>query len=323
MKFSIIIPVYKVEKYLHQCVDSVLCQTFKGFELILVDDGSPDSCPVICDSYAKKDARVIVIHQKNAGQAAARNVGMKLAQGEYVIFIDSDDYIINSDFLLKLAERTHSHPDLICYKFSKYYDNSNKLVPSSFCMPQFFDEDTYAIRLSKLIEADAFYCAPWSKAIRLELLINNDIYFENGLLSEDQDWYYKVVTKAQTIENIDTAFIAYRQRAGSTSRTWSSKNMTDTLHIISKWKGLMEADGKNPINSVLLNSLGKLYCNLLIGCCSYKGLDKNAYIKRLQQLAVLLQYDKNPRVRKMSFVYRITGIRILFLFIKLAVKIKV
>ena len=92
-KISVIVPVYKVEKYLHECVDSILTQTFPDFELILVDDGSPDNCGKICDEYAEKDSRVRVIHQENQGLSGARNSGMDVARGEYIAFVDSDDRV--------------------------------------------------------------------------------------------------------------------------------------------------------------------------------------------------------------------------------------
>lgn len=92
-KISCIVPVYNVEKYLRRCVDSILAQTFTDFELILVDDGSPDGCPAICDEYAEKDSRVRVIHQENKGVSAARNAGLDMARGEYVCFVDGDDEV--------------------------------------------------------------------------------------------------------------------------------------------------------------------------------------------------------------------------------------
>ena len=93
MKLSIIVPVYNVEPYLRRCIDSILAQTFTDFELILVDDGSPDNCPAICDEYAEKDPRIVVIHKQNGGLSDARNAGLDIARGEYIGFVDSDDYI--------------------------------------------------------------------------------------------------------------------------------------------------------------------------------------------------------------------------------------
>ena len=98
---SVIIPVYKVEKYLCRCVDSVLEQTYTNMEIILVDDGSPDNCPVMCDEYARQDSRVKVIHQENAGLSGARNAGIDMAQGQWLAFVDSDDYLA-ADFLERL-----------------------------------------------------------------------------------------------------------------------------------------------------------------------------------------------------------------------------
>ena len=91
---SVIVPVYGVEAYLNQCIDSILAQTHKNLEIILVDDGSPDRCPTICDEYARKDSRVRVIHKKNGGLSDARNAGLEIATGEYIGFVDSDDWIM-------------------------------------------------------------------------------------------------------------------------------------------------------------------------------------------------------------------------------------
>ena len=99
VRFSVIVPIYKVEKYLYECIDSVINQTFRNIEIILVDDGSPDGCPQICDAYAQKDNRITVIHKQNGGLSSARNAGLQAAKGDYVIFLDSDDYYCRNDFL--------------------------------------------------------------------------------------------------------------------------------------------------------------------------------------------------------------------------------
>ena len=101
---SIIVPIYKVEKYLSRCIDSILAQTYKNLEIILVDDGSPDKCPEICDKYAKEDSRIKVIHKKNGGVSSARNAGLDVATGKYIFFVDSDD-IITEDALSNLYEK--------------------------------------------------------------------------------------------------------------------------------------------------------------------------------------------------------------------------
>ena len=126
MLFSIIIPVYNVEKYLRECVDNLLEQDFHDFEVILVDDGATDSSGAICDEYAENSEKVKVIHQKNAGQAVARNAGTEIAQGEYVIYIDSDDYICDKAFLSKLAVKTEKQPDVILYGYKKFFESNKK-----------------------------------------------------------------------------------------------------------------------------------------------------------------------------------------------------
>ena len=109
-EISVIVPVYKVEEYLPQCIDSILAQTFTDFELLLVDDGSPDRCGEICEEYAGKDTRIRVFHQQNSGVSAARNIGLQHAKGTYIVFVDSDDWV-STDYLLHFLQKTQ--PELI------------------------------------------------------------------------------------------------------------------------------------------------------------------------------------------------------------------
>ena len=114
MKFSIIVPVYNVEKYLNQCVDSIMNQTYKDIEIILVDDGSPDNCPKMCDEYKEKDSRIKVIHKPNGGLSDARNEGLKVVSGDYIAFIDSDDWIELDAFENFFgAIEKFNHPDVL------------------------------------------------------------------------------------------------------------------------------------------------------------------------------------------------------------------
>ena len=99
MKVSFILPVYKVEKYLSICIESLLSQTYKNFEILLIDDGSPDNCPVLCDEWAKRDERIRALHKTNGGLSDARNYGLERAQGDYIIFVDSDDFWVGKESL--------------------------------------------------------------------------------------------------------------------------------------------------------------------------------------------------------------------------------
>ena len=119
MLFSVIVPIYNVEEYLYECIDSVLSQTFKDFKLILVDDGSPDKCAAICDAYAEKDKRVVVIHKPNGGLVSARQAGMKKASGEYIVNVDGDDFI-SSDMLSEAYYIIQKcNPDIVGFSLNR------------------------------------------------------------------------------------------------------------------------------------------------------------------------------------------------------------
>lgn len=185
---SIIVPVYNVEKYLKQCIDSILAQTFGDFELILVDDGSPDKCPEICDEYAKKDGRVKVIHKENGGLSSARNAGMKLACGEYILFCDSDDYVspLWCELMLNAAR---SHPlSLVSCNLRKTNQDERVtfLGESSGIASEISYFDLYKRGLS---------CYVWNKIYRNEIFKKCGLFFdEKCFFAEDVAFivdYYK------------------------------------------------------------------------------------------------------------------------------------
>lgn len=320
MKFSVIIPVYKVEKYLQSCVDSVINQTYRDFEIILVDDGSPDSCPLICDRYASTDSRVRVIHQKNAGLAAARNSGTKIAKGDYICYIDSDDYLADNFVLQLLAEKTENNPDIVNYKFQEWFENDGHTAECKFD----YDVPTEGRSLSEiycsLIDKDAYYNSAWSKIIRRSLLIDNNIQFEEGLLGEDNEWYYHVVMAAKTVVLVDKPFYIYRRRQGSITTTTTRKNLVDQLHVLDKWEKLLGKSKNDSRSEVVWGSLAKQYCSALI---IYAGLSDSKDLKQtLRNKAYMLQYSNNPRVVTFRKVKKLFGINGVILCLKLIRKIR-
>lgn len=130
-KISVIVPIYNVEMYLRKCIDSILAQTYKNFELLLIDDGSPDHCPHICDDYAKKDSRVQVIHKKRGGLVSARNTGLLNADGDYICYVDGDDWI-KSNLLETVINKGINpyHPDMVVYGAIRQYETHQEIITS-------------------------------------------------------------------------------------------------------------------------------------------------------------------------------------------------
>ena len=325
MLFSIIVPVYNVGKYIDQCIESIVAQEEKDFELILVDDGSTDHSPAICDKWAADDARIQVIHKKNGGLSSARNIGSKAATGEYVLYIDSDDYISETLFLSKLAKKIlTTHADVIVYKFKKFYDARNQFDECSYSFPDLGKYKGLAEKVAYLVKTDSFYCSAWSKAIKRSVLVDNNIEFETGLLGEDQEWYYHVLTNIQSLDGVNESFLVYRQRADSITKSWKIKNLTDCIYVVRKWAEAIKQSGHLDCKYriALLNSVAKLYCNLLIAYSRFSDSRKKAYYGQLKELSDLLNYDMNPRVHKIRQAKRIAGFHGLMMILALISRVR-
>lgn len=320
MKFSIILPIYNVEKYLRPCIDSILSQTYKDYEIILVDDGSKDLSGHICDEYGEKYAYVKVLHKPNGGLSDARNYGLSYAKGDYVFFIDSDDYLIDDEVLSKLVEKSKSKPDVIAFKSVKWFESTGKLGTCTdklqVSSPNLAATEMYL----ELIDRDTYYNSAWSKVIRRTLLTDNNIEFERGLLGEDNDWYYKVVRYVNTLELLDEPLYVYRQRAGSITTTSSTKNLEHLLLIIEKWISFVQEGELTENKKVIRNSLAKQYCHAIIG---YANLGApTEYENRLIGLKYLLQYSQNHRVRTFRNLNLLVGLSGTVMLLRLRKRIK-
>lgn len=230
---SVVIPVYNVERFLQECVDSVLCQTFKDFEIILVDDGATDSSGVICDEYSKNDNRIKVIHRKNGGLSAARNTGLDAANGEYVYFLDSDDWIKKETLekLVGLAESDKAdvvffdafvfftdceeNPNVYKYERSKKYETANGQVV-----------------LKKLLATDEYRTAVPLMLFKTQYLKNNALTFREGILHEDELFTFLVYNANGIISHCHEEFYARRMRAESIMTGSSMLKRYDSMYQI-------------------------------------------------------------------------------------------
>lgn len=226
MKFSIIVPVYNVEKYLRQCVKSIECQEYKNYEIILVDDGSTDDSSSICDELKKNNQAISVIHKANGGLSDARNVGTEQATGEYVIYLDSDDYWNDTSFLKKIYELIDSQkPDLVVFGYKKVLDNMDisSYIPHS-----------KSNSIEELVMAGEFNICAWDKVIKRELLTSNNIRFRKNVYSEDMEWCSLLFKYAETVSVLPEAPHSYRQRNGSITKKITKKNIIDVRNNFEK-----------------------------------------------------------------------------------------
>lgn len=310
-KASIIIPVYNVEKYLHQCINSVVCQSFSEFEIVLVDDGSTDASAGICDEYASRDTRIKVVHQLNGGLSRARNRGIKEAVGTYVCFLDSDDYWEDKYFLSELMKGASGN-DLILFRLKKYVERSGRLIESIPPIKGEIPKEKDKL-LDYVVNHGQFIASACTKMVKRELLLENKIFFREGVTSEDIEWSGKVLLYSRSVTFVDVSGYIYRQRENSITSTMTKRNVQDLK--------------KNIINSIknaegILNKTDRLYTTYmaymayqlatLLLCAHNVQEDMYPEIREMRKYAYVLRYSHNSKVILFNVIRRIIGFKGLY-----------
>ena len=228
--FSIIVPIYNVERYLEQCIESVLAQNYQNYELILVDDGSPDNSIDICTKYAKQHHNIVFIRKVNGGLSDARNAGIKLARGEYLMFLDSDDYWEGTSILSDLAKISEENPDLIIYDLTfRYKDNKKEYYPIS---KEGLTGD-YIADFYTLTSRNIFRPSACNKVVKRKIIIDNQLFFPKGKNHEDLDWSFNLAPYISSYALYDSYFYIYRaKRLGSITEFVKPKNTKDLIDIV-------------------------------------------------------------------------------------------
>lgn len=235
-KISIVVPAYKVQDYVLECLESIAAQTYKNIEVVVIDDGSPDDSGVICDDYAKKDARFHVIHQKNGGLSAARNRGLKEATGKYIAFVDSDDSVA-PEYIEKLYQSIH--------------DNDSELAVCGFNQTRVDREamsgnEATAILLTRQLDEDL---VAWNKLYLRSLFIDHKIAYPVGEIHEDNLTTYKLYAAAKRVSFVPDTLYNYRLRSDSITQSNSVlKQLTvrerasrEAIEYFAQNEGLREA----------------------------------------------------------------------------------
>lgn len=284
-RISVIIPIYNVEKYIQQCIDSVIHQTLNEIEIILVDDQSPDNCPKICDQYAKTDRRIKIVHKPiNEGLGFARNSGLKVATGEFVAFIDSDDFIDKNMFYSLYQEAIQSNADIVyCglsfYKngcFTKKEEVSKRTVYSTENERKELILDFVAPEPS--YKSDVKYMMSACKAIyRRSIIKENEIYFlsERKILSEDIFFNIQTILKSNIIIFLPTPFYFYRYNTNSITHKFNIEKYKKHHIFFQELETLLKYSFDYKEYSIRLNRLKLLYLRVSLSALFKDKTNKN------------------------------------------------
>lgn len=293
MKFSIIVPVYNTEPYLEKCILSLKEQTFTDIEIILIDDGSTDNSPQICDQFSRIDSRIKVIHKENGGLSDARNKGMAAASGEYILFVDSDDYI---------------EPDA-CRNFARYCELgcdmivANAVVEGDRIKLTHIPADSTVYSgtdyLYKAVKSDNAPMAAWLNAYRRAFLIENNLFFKYGILHEDEQFSPRCFLKANSVICTDILFYHYVIRSNSISKQANKrKNARDLFDTCLELEQIYTEIADGEFRSLLLDSLVVKYLNMFQIARLYRYgreyihkdfVKRNAYNKKTKMKARLFR----------------------------------
>lgn len=305
--FSIIVPVYNTEKYLPQCVDSVLGQTFSDFELLLIDDESPDGSGALCDAYAGKDPRVRVIHQKNGGPSVARNHGMDISRGEYILFLDSDDLWSSPHVLENIyREFTDSHADVVLLKHKKFETDLNACpeCTDTSCTKDIADY-SYGKQLSFCVASQLFDSCPWNKAFRRELTLQHDLHFIEGIIAEDIDWAARLALAASKLAILREPVYLYRKgRPDARTMSLTLQNLIDTKGSLERCIAYMVPEKRDrDFLDAYYSYVAYRYVIWMAESAVVKDPGKRALIHQMKQHKWLLCYHLN---RKVKLAYRVS-----------------
>ncbi|MCM1286178.1 MAG: glycosyltransferase [Acetobacter sp.] len=291
MKYSVIIPVYNAEKYLNQCVESVLSQTFSDLEVILVDDGSPDKCPQLCDAWAERDSRVKALHVSNGGASRARNTGLDNASGEYIIFLDSDDYWNDSNALQELSDA--SDADVVIFGCTDINMKTGEVTVSrngydlDFMKNSTIDEVNSYLLSNKLLPG-----GPVVFAVKRNIVEDNKIRFMCDVQAEDYDYVLSVFTCCKSVFAINNPFYSYRRNQEfSVTSGAGIKTIVGSVLTIEKWLDKAENDKKLlGIKKDILNYLAHIYSTTIVVIGKMTKENRKKAIEKIKPYKFILKY---------------------------------
>lgn len=312
MYFSVVVPVFKTEKYLSQCIESVLGQSFSDYELILVDDGSPDQSGRICDEYQMQDSRITVIHKKNGGLSDARNAGIRAAAGIYLLFLDSDDFWKDEQFLEGLKRQIEIQKcDVLNYHYQFYYEEKEEYrAYFTKISEQKLSGMSAEQSFRYLVEENQFIASACNKVVLRELILQNNLFFRVGVTSEDIEWCATLASCSEKMGGCNLDAYCYRQREASITYSIKAENIDMLRENV---KGCIK-HGRMPGRSrkykeAYFSYTAYQYGTLLFHINHLSGKERKRQMKLAEPYKYLLKYGKNKKISALRLLNRIIGFR--------------
>lgn len=290
--FSIIVPVYKVEEYLDRCVQSLINQTYRNIEILLVDDGSPDSCPALCDAFAENDERIHVIHKKNGGLSDARNFGINAACGEYLMFLDSDDYI-DTDACERLSKYAQTHADILV---------ADAAVEGGICHLEHIEYGGVCTGYELLRMSVMSKKAPMAAVLYIynrKYLTDKNLRFEVGILHEDEQFTPRAILAAESVVCTGETFYHYVIREASiTTKSDKRKNLADIYQTCLELSEFYASIDDRNFRHRLCDDLVSKYLNMFYLADAHKY--GNAYVHK--RFVIKNSFSVKRRLLSLLFV---------------------
>lgn len=308
---SIIIPVYKIEKFIDKCINSIISQTYQNLEIILVDDGSPDNCPNICDKYAKMDNRIKVIHKPNGGLSDARNAGIDICKGDYIGFVDGDDYISENMYEHLLEHCIKYNADIaICGIYAIDEDYNNLSIYNPMIYNQITLSNIQALR-HLFLTFDVNFEVAWNKLYKRDLFFNKDnIRYPYGKLHEDTYTTYKLLYYANNIAVFNEPLYYYVQRNGSIMKRIPSVSQIMDRALSAKEAVNFINNNNIPLNQEVTSYAARRYSSSLDLLIKNPKLDKAAYKNLRNMMLDLETYLKNNKYISKKFIIKLYLIKL-------------
>lgn len=306
-KVSVIIPVYNTEEYLGQCIDSVMQQSYRDLEILLIDDGSTDSSPIVCDRYEQCDLRIKVVHKQNGGLSSARNKGIEHATGKYVMFLDSDDYW-DDKYLVEDLLKVSEDNDLVNFRYKFYMEETRKYID---CLPSCEEDFTGKEKeeiLEVLLQKGLFLASACNKLILTSVLKENNLYFREKITSEDVDWCARLLLTCNKITYLNKDSYVYRQRQGSITHTIKYENVKQLAENVKYCATLgKDIEKESRMYKIYYTYVAYQYGVFLVS--NHYGKDERIkeVCKEMREYCWLLQYYSNRKIKALYQLNRYLG----------------